>query len=1390
MGKYDHICELTGAETYPQWKRQITLALKGERLWPHCSSGTDPSNLADLASTTPVPADPKAITKAEIETTLDWLAKDAQTKAIIDRKVSSIVASQLDENLTAREQWNILAQRYSRNDLLSQYELRARIRSERLKDADDASRHLGTFEDARRRFVQIGVTYSNDEAVFDLLQGLPDIIEWQIFREIAMTKLNTPSSSSSAPKSSFDEVAKSFTEKANAIVGKRKLAGPGSEYANIAVAPISHVPTKVNSATGIKVHRNNPNGVRCANPTCTSLPRAENHDREHCYWPGGGMEDKAPAWIRNKFKPKVETVAVATITEVANSAAEHRRELSCASLVELDISHLTALLDSGTTSHIIMDRAYFVDFTPEDCPSVRTANQGELTTFGRGTCVADIVIGDVVRRVTLRNCLYAPKAVFNLISVGRMLQRGWDCVFRSPSTSHGAHCEFSYKGEYLGQVPLIGNLCQLDVRFIPPSRLSTVPTTGEISAFVEKPLTWDVWHARLGHPGGDSVKRLPLVATGIKVDKDIPLQRCEACIMAKHPRQSFPPSENSRAASMLDLIHSDICGPFPVRTPHGKLYFIIFLDDYSHLINVQLLASKDQALEAWTIIRNLWENHAGRRVKIFHSDNGGEYISAAFTKALQDAGVERQLASPYAHQQNGKAERALRTIQGCSLAMLEAAHLPKHLWGEAVLTAAYLWNRTESRSLPPGKTPYEMVNEKKPDLAHLRVFGSRCWARIPTELQTKFGSHSRHVIFMGYPEGVKGYRVRDAANGTFFTARDVVFDESLLPLMDSDDSDSDSNHSTNTVPDLTVLTPDTSSTSPPSLSPVHQPRRSGRTCALTEKGKAYHAGLTAVKTRLEAQREHHTTTEGVKTELESLGDIEPNEDVSDIVANVVMEEQAHLAIRSDKHRDPHAVGYDMKIPPATYDEAMQRPDKDEWFKAMQTELTTMKDMNVYKVAELPKGRKAIGCRWVLEFKEDNKGGSVYKARLVAQGFSQVPGVDYGATFAPVIKPASVRLLAALACQQDWEIDMFDAKRAFLWGVLKEEIYMRQPKGFEKGDWKLIVWLMLRTIYGLTQSAMEWYEQVCSIMSDLGFVRCEADHALFYYDGEDDVSTGTKLISIPCPDDVPAGDHVKCFVGWHVDDGMGVSNSKSVLAFVKVKIAERFGIKDLGPVSRYLGVEYERNRATRELWMHQRDYIVFLLGEYGLTECNPVVLPIDPKHLLGPPDTVYPDVPDLRQCYMKLIGELIYLSINTRPDVSYVVNMLAQYNANPEARHFAAAKRVLRYLSGTVDLKLHYGGDRANDTLHAYADASWANGTGRRSITGYVWFYAGGLISHVSKKTDDRRFIIHGGRIHGGNPCTSGRTLACISLRRTRHHPPGPSESLPGQYWCNCVIDCR
>ena len=165
---------------------------------------------------------------------------------------------------------------------------------------------------------------------------------------------------------------------------------------------------------------------------------------------------------------------------------------------------------------------------------------------------------------------------------------------------------------------------------------------------------------------------------------------------------------------------------------------------------------------------------------MFCSDNGGEFISAEFTKALEEAGIEWQLAAPYAHQQNSKAKQVMHTLKGHSLTMLEAAGLPSILWGKAILTTTYLWNCTKSTALPPRKTPYEMVNNKKPDLSHLCIFGSWCWACISTELQSKLGPKSHWAIFMGYPEGVKGYHLRDSGSSTFFIVRDVIFDKDLL----------------------------------------------------------------------------------------------------------------------------------------------------------------------------------------------------------------------------------------------------------------------------------------------------------------------------------------------------------------------------------------------------------------------------------------------------------------------------------------------------------------------------------------------------------------------------------------------------------------------------------
>ena len=153
----------------------MILALRGEHLWSYCSNGSDPMNYANFATPMPIPADPKAIKDLEREGILDWLAKDTQAKVLIDRKISSVVASLLDETQSACQQWELLAQFYSHTNILSQYELCIQVCLEKLKDVDDATQYISVFEDACRRFIQMGITYTTEESVFDLIHGLPDM---------------------------------------------------------------------------------------------------------------------------------------------------------------------------------------------------------------------------------------------------------------------------------------------------------------------------------------------------------------------------------------------------------------------------------------------------------------------------------------------------------------------------------------------------------------------------------------------------------------------------------------------------------------------------------------------------------------------------------------------------------------------------------------------------------------------------------------------------------------------------------------------------------------------------------------------------------------------------------------------------------------------------------------------------------------------------------------------------------------------------------------------------------------------------------------------------------------------------------------------------------------
>ena len=239
----------------------------------------------------------------------------------------------------------------------------------------------------------------------------------------------------------------------------------------------------------------------------------------------------------------------------------------------------------------------------------------------------------------------------------------------------------------------------------------------------------------------------------------------------------------------------------------------------------------------------------------------------------------------------------------------------------------------------------------------------------------------------------------------------------------------------------------------------------------------------------------------------------------------------------------------MKIPPATYWEAERRTDAEEWRKVTEKELGDLKRMGVYEDAEeLPEVKKAIGCRWVYEFKANESGGPpIYKVRLVAQGFSQVPFVDYGVTFAPVAKSVTIRFVAVYSTLQGWHLQCINAMHAFLHGGLNRTVFMHHPPPLPPGIWRL-----LKSIYGLKQASRVWYLLLHKVLELLGFTHSEFDHTLFIFNR----TWGSSL--------------VHCLLTIHVDDGLAGSNLDNFLSFIKSEINKRFGIKDLGPLKTFIG----------------------------------------------------------------------------------------------------------------------------------------------------------------------------------------------------------------------------
>lgn len=1019
-------------------------------------------------------------------------------------------------------------------------------------------------------------------------------------------------------------------------------------------------------------------------------------------------------------------------------------------------THDSWLVDSGCSAHMCNNRDLFIEL--KDCNNaISIANDEKLDCLGKG--IIQIETGNVVRK--LLDVLYVPKLSHNLLSVSCLVQRGFTILFddhgcfvydkRSKSSGNPIICAFKDNGLFRVNF----GVCRSN-RYSQSVHSSLLCNRQEVQSakVAAQVVPVDLWHKRLGHLGIQGMCTLlngndngvPFQTDNVQV-----LKECVPCLEGKMAAKQFPVGEARRATKFLELVHSDVCGPLPESSWSGAKYIVTFTDDYTRKTFGYLMKHKSEVMSHFLNFKRLVEKQLGLPIKIFRSDGGGEYCNDNFSKYLQQQGIIHQKSIPYSPSQNGVSERLNRTLLEKTRCMLKGAALCGRYWGEAVMTAIYLKNRSPTAALS-GRTPEEVWSGSKPDLAHLRVFGCIAYSLVPEQKRRKLDPKSKRYLFVGYSDTSKGYRLLDPSTEPkkVILSRNVVFIEnkfykdfneidnmnnkcvfynltngndidnlnsnniSSLNFSNNDSNvpssgENDCNDNMNSMDNNIINTSQYNNTLSFDSEQSESNEITGDTMAFSDGDEEYCTGSEdeSVPAASPACGVHvESVTSSHEAAVEGGGGLSPPVSVSQ---RPMRSTRSRLPVKYDDYEmDFSLIAQGILLPePQSFEEILNSPDSHEWQAAMQCEYDSLISNNVWKLVDRPSNENVIKCKWVYKKKYDANGNfDKYKARLVARGFTQVEGLDYNDTFSPVVRHSTIRILFSLANELNLNIDHIDVTTAFLNGDLQETIFMEQPPGFSDNEFKNKVCLLLKGIYGLKQASRIWNVKVHNLLTKNGYIQSKCEPCVYLKHSNKDIT----------------------IIALYVDDFYIFYSTKcnELLPLLD----QNFSVRNLGSLKNCLGMNIERDRAMGIMKISQSDYIKRLLQRFGMENCKIVKTPMPTNCKLVKGKT---NLCDDQYNYRQLMGCLMYLSVCTRPDISYACSQLSQFNNCFDVTHWQAAKRILRYLAGTINYSLYFHrGGKLN--LTAFADADWANDPNdRRSYTGFVVKLGNNVVNWESRK---------------------------------------------------------
>lgn len=919
-------------------------------------------------------------------------------------------------------------------------------------------------------------------------------------------------------------------------------------------------------------------------------------------------------------------------------------------------------LDSGASAHITKEEKLLKN-AKDSKVTIMAANNEEFVSKKIGTAEIQVV-GQEVSNISVKDTLYVQEASANLLSVSKIVRNGHTVFFDS-------------KGAKI--------LDDEDTLIATASEVNGIYKMDQPSAKVyltKEKINAEIWHRRLGHLNRKSMGLIKNICSGIEDNLDM-TEPCEDCIYGKHERMPFNVSKR-KTLEILELIHTDLCGPMETESIGGGKYFLTFIDDFSRYLFIYILNNKSQVLDTFKDFKKYIEKQTGKQIKKLRSDNGKEYVNESVKKYLKDEGIEHQLTVRYTPQQNGTAERMNRSVVEKARTLLSDAKLGKEYWAEAVATASYLLNRSPTKRLW-NMTPYEVFNGHKPDVSHLRIFGCEAMAQIPKELRKKWDPKSQKLLMMGYSENRKAYRLINPITKKIIFSRDVKFLEKSKVV----------NNTQNEKKEI-LLEEMTNSES--DKEPVHD---SYESCSDNDEDE----DMVKHEVKAPSETEKISEQEGVKEQT--------TEEIQNTERDQISVEAEKKAIRKrnkpEKYKD--YVTYLMmeeesNEEPNSVEEALSRPNSVDWKKAMKKELNAMVSNEVYEIVDLPADKKPLSTKWVFKEKKDKEGIKKFKARLVIKGCSQRQGIDYQETFSPVVKYSSLRYLFSLAAVKSLRIDHMDVTTAYLNGEVEEDIYVIPPKGSEGID-NGKVWKLKKAVYGLKQSGRCWNIKLNKVLVNLGLSQCKSDPCIYTLRN----NSGQTLI-----------------VAIYVDDLLIFSNQKNLRENLKKNLMSKFDMKDLGIAENCLGMHITRDLKNKKLFIDQREYTLKILKKFNMYDSKPVSTPME-KGLEFDDSVKCNNVDNIP--YQEAVGSLLYLSQISRPDIAFVTSLLSRYNNNHNMSHWNAVKRVFRYLKGTLNFKLEFND---NSYCDVYCDSDWGNKLNDRySVTGVCLMVNGGIVHWHSKR---------------------------------------------------------